>query len=94
MGKALWIAAPALALALALALAGCDRKLAAATGAEANNLTLDMQRDGHKEALDLHRRYAANGDMPSLKTVAASIAPVVQQHLDALAKLPKTAPAR
>ncbi len=69
-------------------------ELAAATGAEADNLYLDMQRDGHKEALDLHRRYAADGDMPSLKTVAASIAPVVQQHLDALAKLPKTAPAR
>ncbi|WP_298191262.1 DUF4142 domain-containing protein [Novosphingobium sp.] len=67
-------------------------ELAAETGAEADNLYLDMQRDGHKEALDLHRRYAADGDMPNLKTVAASIAPVVQQHLDALAKLPKTAP--
>jgi putative membrane protein len=67
-------------------------ELDAATGAEADNLYLGMQRDGHNEALVLHRRYAADGDMPSLKTVASSIAPVVQQHLDALAKLPKMAP--
>lgn len=65
-------------------------ELVAATGADADNLYLDMQHDAHKDALELHRSFATAGDTPNLKAVAASIASVVQQHLDALAKLPKT----
>lgn len=69
-------------------------KLGAATGADADKLFLDMQLEAHKEALDLHRQYAADGDMPSLKIVAEAITLEVQQHLDALGKLQRTAPSR
>lgn len=63
-------------------------RLAAANGVDADKLYLDLQRSAHKDALDLHKQYAAEGETPELKTVAASIAPVVQQHIDALNKLP------
>lgn len=68
-------------------------KLAAARGTDADKMYLDMQRDAHKYALDLHKHYASDGDTPSLKAVAATIAPVVQSHLDALDKLPSPSPA-
>ena len=68
-------------------------KLAAARGTDADKMYLDMQRDAHKDALDLHKHYASDGDTPSLKAVAATIAPVVQSHLDALDKLPSPSPA-
>lgn len=67
-------------------------QLAAANGVNADKLYLDMQRDAHKDALDLHKQYATEGETPGLKTVAGSIAPVVQQHLDALGKLPGASP--
>ena len=36
----------------------------------------------HKDALSLMKTYADKGEVQSLKTAAAEIAPVVQQHLD------------
>lgn len=68
-------------------------RIAAARGADADKLYLDAQRDAHKDALDLHKHYASDGDTPSLKAVAATIAPIVQSHLDALDKLPSQTPA-
>lgn len=68
-------------------------RLAAARGTDADKMYLDMQRDAHKDALDLHRHYASDGDTPDLKAVAAKIAPVVQSHIDALDKLPSPSPA-
>ncbi len=68
-------------------------QLAAANGADADKLYLDMQRTAHKDALDLHQHYASDGDTPSLKAVAATIAPVVHSHLDMLDKLPGSSPA-
>jgi putative membrane protein len=43
---------------------------------------MEGQVDAHQDALNLLQRYAQDGDVDALKTFAASVAPVVQQHLD------------
>lgn len=48
---------------------------------------LRHQNSAHGAALALHKGYAAAGDTESLKKAASEIAPVVQQHIDALGKL-------
>lgn len=58
-----------------------------ANAADVDQLYLTSQRSAHSDALDLHRHYASDGDNPALKEVAATIAPVVQKHLDELDKL-------
>jgi putative membrane protein len=40
------------------------------------------QVDAHQSALNLLQRYAQDGDVAQLKSFAASVAPVVQQHYD------------
>jgi putative membrane protein len=52
-----------------------------------DKLYLDDQGKAHREALTLHRNYAKSGDNADLKSAAAQIAPVVQQHLDHLKAL-------
>ncbi|KTR83897.1 hypothetical protein NS277_07490 [Novosphingobium barchaimii] len=59
-----------------------------AGGAAAISTYLSAQREAHAAALALHQGYAASGDTPQLKSAAAEIAPVVQHHIDMLAKLP------
>ena len=59
----------------------------AAQGDAADRLYLDAQRMAHSDALALHRGYASGGDTAQLKATAASIAPVVQHHIDMLAKI-------
>ena len=46
------------------------------------------QSKAHAAALALHRGYAALGDQPAIKKAASEIVPVVQTHIEALAKLP------
>ena len=41
----------------------------------------NMQVMAHQEALALHQTYAARGDVPALRAVAARAVPIVQQHL-------------
>jgi len=41
----------------------------------------DAQIQAHQEALALHQNYAASGDIPALRTVAANAVPIIQQHL-------------
>lgn len=43
----------------------------------------DIQVQAHQEALALHQNYAAGGDQPPLRTVAAAAVPIIQQHLTA-----------
>ncbi|MBE7217410.1 MAG: DUF4142 domain-containing protein [Caulobacteraceae bacterium] len=43
---------------------------------------VDQQVQSHQQALDLMHGYADHGDNPALKSTAAQITPVVQQHLD------------
>jgi putative membrane protein len=43
---------------------------------------IEVQVDAHQMALDLHQRYANDGDNAALKGFAATTAPVVQGHYD------------
>lgn len=52
-----------------------------ASGAEFDRLFLEQQRMAHQEALALHSTYAAEGDNPTLKQVAATATPVIKQHI-------------
>jgi putative membrane protein len=42
---------------------------------------VDQQVMAHEEALALHQGYAAQGDNPGLKAVAASAVPIIERHL-------------
>ncbi len=57
-------------------------ELRAARGAEFDRVFVRQQVQAHEMALALHTNYAANGDTPALRTVAAAAAPIVRQHLD------------
>lgn len=48
---------------------------------------LEDQVDAHQTALNLHQRYANDGDNTALKGFAATTAPVVQGHYDHAVKL-------
>ena len=52
-----------------------------------DGLYLRMQRQGHGQALALHRGYALSGDDAKLRKAAADIAPTVQKRMDHLAPL-------
>jgi putative membrane protein len=47
----------------------------------------DVQIQAHQQALALHQAYASGGDTPALRTAAAGIVPVVQNHLNMLQSL-------
>jgi putative membrane protein len=42
---------------------------------------IDQQVMAHEEALALHQGYAAQGDNPGLRAVAASAVPIIERHL-------------
>ena len=56
-------------------------KLKALKGARFDEEYIDERVDAHEDALDLLRKYAADGTVPSLKTAAGEIAPIVEKHL-------------
>jgi putative membrane protein len=56
-------------------------ELKALKGAGFDEEYMDGQVDAHEDALDLMRKYAADGTVASLKTAAGEIAPVVEKHL-------------
>jgi putative membrane protein len=58
--------------------------LRAAKGRARDTLYVQQQKVAHQKALALHQGYASNGTVPSLRTVAAGIAPVVQTHISEL----------
>lgn len=59
-------------------------QLRAARGRDRDRLYLEQQRIAHREALELHRGYAANGEARPLRRVATVVVPVVQHHLEML----------
>lgn len=61
--------------------------LKATTGAARDTLYVDQQKLAHQQALALHSGYADSGSAPALKSVAATITPVVQHHIDMLASM-------
>lgn len=56
-------------------------KLRGLKGAEFDKEYIDGQVEAHEDALDLMKKYAADGTVPSLKAAAGTIAPVVEKHL-------------
>ena len=58
-----------------------------ASDADFDKTYLDQQTQAHKDAMALMTAYSMSGDVPQLKDAAGMIAPVVQMHMDMLAKL-------
>jgi len=52
-----------------------------------------VQIAAHQSALQLHQNYAAQGDVPALRSVAAQIVPVIQMHLNQAQLLNNAPPA-
>lgn len=57
-------------------------ELRASSGSNFDQVFIRQQIQAHEMALALHNNYAANGDTPALRVVAAAAAPIVRQHLD------------
>ncbi len=57
------------------------RDLRSAAPRDFDRVYATQQAAAHKDALDLHRDYAANGTDPQLRRAAAAIRPVVERHL-------------
>jgi putative membrane protein len=66
-------------------------QLKAASTTQREKIYLTQQVTAHEEALALHQGYAANGDKPALKKVAATAVPIVQKHLEQVRRLNSTA---
>lgn len=58
-----------------------DQLRAAGSGYAFDQAYQQLQVQGHTQALQLHQNYAASGDVPALRTVAAGAVPIVQGHL-------------
>jgi putative membrane protein len=56
--------------------------LSAKSGADFDRAYADAQRSGHQATLDALKAYSATGDVPSLKSFATSLVPVVTAHLN------------
>ncbi len=57
------------------------RRLERASASRFDRLFLRQQLRVHEMAIALHRNYAAQGDAPPLREVAASVLPGIEQHL-------------
>ncbi len=64
-------------------------KLKSLNGDDFNTNYDQMQRDAHKDAVDLFSRYAKGGDNADLKQWAATTLPTLQAHLKMAEDLPK-----
>lgn len=63
------------------------QRLQAADGQEFNRLYLEIQKQGHEEAVALHRSYAKLGDNAALKVAAREFASMVEKHLEEMQKI-------
>jgi putative membrane protein len=69
-----------------------DQLRAAGTGASFNLAFLQAQITAHQQAIQLMQNYAANGDVPALRTVASGAIPVMQKHLQMAQELAEAPP--
>ena len=69
-----------------------DQLRAAGTGASFNLAFLQAQITAHQQAIQLMQNYAANGDVPALRTVATGAIPVMQKHLQMAQELAEAPP--
>ena len=58
-----------------------DQLRAAGSGPSFDMAFQQAQVSAHQQALTLHQNYAAQGDVPALRTAAGQIVPIVQMHL-------------
>ena len=56
-------------------------KLQDAPSSSFNRTYMDMQVEGHRQAVALHQNYAQSGDDPKLKALAGTLLPTVKEHL-------------
>lgn len=56
-------------------------QLRAASDTDFDRLYRTQQLRAHEMAVELHGNFAAQGDVPALRTVAAAAVPIVTQHL-------------
>ena len=72
-----------------------DQLRASGTGLSFDMAYQQAQIGAHQQAIQLMQNYAANGDVPALRTVASGAIPVMQKHLSmaqALAMAPPPPP--
>ena len=58
-----------------------DQLRAAGTGPSFDMAYQQQQIAAHQQAIQMMQNYAASGDVPALRTVAAGAIPVMQKHL-------------
>jgi len=63
------------------------KELRAVSKDKRERLYVDQQVAAHEKALTLHQGYAAQGDNPGMRAVAAAAVPVVQHHLDEIRRI-------
>jgi len=63
------------------------KQLRGASHDKMERVYVDQQVTNHEEALALHQGYAAQGDNPGLRAVAAQAAPIVQRHLEEIRRI-------
>jgi putative membrane protein len=68
-----------------------DQLRASGTGPSFDMTYQQQQISAHQQAIQMMQNYAASGDVPALRTVAAGAIPVMQKHL-AMAQALMTAP--
>ena len=73
--------------ALMAAQAEMIAQLKAETGPARDAAYLAQQKAAHGQALSVQQAYASGGTAPALKAAAASIVPVVQEHIAMLMKM-------
>ena len=64
-------------------------RLQARNGADFDREYSRQQLMAHQSAVALHTNYAARGDTPSLRAVAAAAVPIVTQHLNMVRQWPR-----
>jgi len=64
-------------------------ELRALTGERFDKEYIDGQVDAHEDALDLMKKYAADGEAASLKNAARELVPVIEKHLARARELDK-----
>lgn len=57
------------------------------SGMKFNMEYMQLQIDGHKQALELNRRYASGGTDPALRQYASDSVPMIQDHLNMAQKV-------
>jgi putative membrane protein len=69
-----------------------DQLRASGSGASFDSTYLQQQITAHQQAIGMMQNYAASGDVPALRNVAAGAIPVMQKHLSMAQQLSAAPP--